>query len=382
MTFKLNAKPKIERSDLEFGSSDGSSDELIDFKNSVSSANAAAVHPSDFFELNDLNFVVIDPGTEERIARQNFSDVLQQGSGIIGASQDSLLGQLGFDAGMNGSDEEIRDFTSGFGLSATHDLIGLAARAGGQSTMGDRHEADWKSEGEPTRSHAGGNTTITRYKETNANDKEGNHTRTTVVVETSEKDSSGQTHKVVTTTTEEYDESASDSDGNRAYTSKQKKNVIFTHGEFEGSTTQEVYEEAGTIDKDGNRTPIHQSLEQGSMGGPKRGAENPKPLVPVGKINPNPEDDGAYGGANYEINHPALNRNKYDVLEHFDPTIDFGDENYASGPYTGPGIVALSDSLGGTSTGTWDPQGGPYSGPSLASFVNSMGGVSTGTDWL
>ncbi|MFL0790285.1 MAG: hypothetical protein AB8E87_08665 [Prochlorococcus sp.] len=112
--------------------------------------------------------------------------------------------------------------------------------------------------------------------------------------------------------------------------------MTIVEGLFEGEETQEVYEEAGTIDKDVNRTPLHQSGSGGLTGGRQYGVESPKPIVPIGKINPNPEDDGAYGGGSYGLNHAALNRHKHAVLKNFDPSIDFGDENYSSGQYTGP----------------------------------------------
>ncbi|MFL0790286.1 MAG: hypothetical protein AB8E87_08670 [Prochlorococcus sp.] len=140
-----------------------------------------------FIELNDFNFVKIDPGTEERIKHQNILDILQRGSGIIGASEDSLLGKLGFDAGINGSSAKIRNLTSGFGFSGASDLLGLAARIGGKATSGVKGlggEARWVPNGEKQESVVGG-TNISRTREQNVSDKEGNHTRTTVVVTTS-----------------------------------------------------------------------------------------------------------------------------------------------------------------------------------------------------
>jgi hypothetical protein len=69
-------------------------------------------------------------------------------------------------------------------------------------------------------------------------------------------------------------------------------------------------------------------------------------------------------------------------LSGFDPTIDPLDESYGHhGTYTGPSLGAVTDSNGGTSTGSWNnPYGfGGYSGPSLDSIGFSHGGSSTGT---
>ena len=91
---------------------------------------------------------------------------------------------------------------------------------------------------------------------------------------------------------------------------------------------------------------------------------------------------GDYGGGDYEINHPALDRDKYAWLQYWDPTIDHGEEQNGSGPYTGPTLAGLGATNGGKGTGTWDVTGGPYSGPDLYGLIESMGGTSTGTDWL
>jgi len=370
MTFKITAKYQPEISKISLDSSEKSSDELTGLVKNVGNVNVAAVQPSDFFELDDFNILKIDPGTEERIKRQNISDLLQQGSGIIGSAEDSLLGKLGFDADINGSNAKIRDFTDGFGLSGTTDLLGLAAKVGGQARSGEGDEK-WVQDGDQQESSAGSHT-VTRTRETNKNDKEGNHTRTTyAVIENDE--NTGEVS--LTTTQEEYDEGEANSDGTRTYSVRQTRD---NHAE----KTTEVYEEAGTINKDGTRTPVFQKGSRSGPDGQQQVVENPKPIVPIGKINPNPEDDGAYGGGNYDIDHPALNRHKHNHLKHFDPSIDFGDEYYSTGPYTGPCMASFSGSDGGTSTGVWDPQGGVYLGPSLSSLSDSMGGVSTGTDWL
>ena len=329
-----------------------------------------------------VDFAGLDNNTLIKIENLRINDPIINASGIINAADQSTLEKLGFDIVTGGKNIQPRDFCDGFGLSESNSLAELARWVGGGARHNGSKGEDWQQDGEPQTSSVG-DTTVTRTRETNGN-AEGTHTRTTVVTKTTLTFRAGPTDKsnehveVTTTIVEETEESQPDSTGKKTYVVKQSKSETSSNG---ASDYKMTYVESGVVDSKGNRTKLMSSNKGEttlSYGDDGEGG----PLFPLGQINPNPEDDGAYGGGDYEINHPALDRDKYAWLQYWDPAIDHGEEQNGSGPYTGPTLAGLGATNGGKGTGTWDVTGGPYSGPDLYGLIESMGGTSTGTDWL
>ena len=358
-------------------------------------------------EASKFNLVALDSNIQSKIENGNIEDLANKASAILDTTDQSILEKLGFDLIAGGANYQIRDFFEDFGPNEGNSLAEMAGRLEGGTRHNGSTKEDWQQDGQPQTTSVG-NVTQTRTKETNKN-AVGSHTRTTVVTKTtvhteqqgeakqypwgSSADNEIRENEVTTTVVEEYQESAPDSAGKKSYTVKQssaqtqstQKDVVHT----------DTYEEAGIVDANGNRTTLvsHRSSNHkvGGRVSPQRthgytttstDPEGDKPLFPIGKINPNPEEDGAYGDSGYEIDHPALDLHKNGFLQNWDPSVDYGEEQYASGPYTGPALNGLFGSNVGTSTGTWEVQGGPYNGPTLNGIIDSMGGTSTGVDWL
>ncbi len=327
-----------------------------------------------------IDFAGLDKNTLIEIENLRINDPIINASGIINAADQSTLEKLGFDIVTGGKNIQPRDFYDGFGPSESNSLSELARWVGGGARHNGSKGEAWQPDGEPQTSSVG-DTTVTRTRETNGN-AEGTHTRTTVVTKTTVNTAAGGSYEdveVTTTIVEESEESKPDSTGKKSYVVTQTKSETSTNGLSESET----YIESGVVDSKGNRTKLV-SQNKGTNGHTSSYGDEGEggPLFPLGEINPNPEDDGAYGDAGYEINHPALGRDKYGWLQYWDPAIDHGEEQYGSGPYTGPTLAGLGATNGGKGTGTWDVTGGPYSGPDLYGLIESMGGTSTGTDWL
>jgi hypothetical protein len=179
-----------------------------------------------------------------------------------------------------------------------------------------------------------------------------------------------------TTTTEEV--VVSDwSDGEYTVDASVSKESKSPTGETYKSTSKYQAHFAG-----GEKTTTRMTIEE------KRDANGNLIARAIGEnINPNPEDDGAHGDFDISGKPDPLGvldklGQPIERLAGFNPTIDPLDESYGHhGTYTGPSLGAVTDSYGGTSTGSWNnPYGvGGYSGPSIDAFVFSHGGTSTGT---
>ena len=335
-------------------------------------------------QTSKFDLVALDSDIQSKIQHSNVEELLNNASAILNAAEQSTLEKLGFDVVVGGGNVEIRDFFEGFGPSENNKLADMASWVAGNARKNStdmqpepgnaKPGTKWKDLSSSKQTNHETGETVTRTKQVDSSDPD--HVKTTQKKETTFND-----QPATITKTHEEDQKE---DGSYAYI--QTKEEEFKDDDGNTKKNLEIYKETGKIDEDGNVKigTTSRSLYIDGKLYERNPSDKNRPLfkVKIGTSNPNPLDDGTYDSDQYEINHPELDRHRNGFLKDWDPSVDYGEDQYGSGPYTGPTFAGLQAINGGTGTGMWEVQGGPYNGPTLNGIFNSMGGTSTGSDWL
>ena len=335
-------------------------------------------------QTSKFDLVALDSDIQSKIQHSNVEELLNNASAILNAAEQSTLEKLGFDVVVGGGNVEIRDFFEGFGPSENNKLADMASWVAGNARKNStdmqpepgnaKPGTKWKDLSSSKQTNHETGETVTRTKQVDSSDPD--HVKTTQKKETTFND-----QPATITKTHEEDQKE---DGSYAYI--QTKEEEFKDDDGNTKKNLEIYKETGKIDEDGNVKigTTSRSLYIDGKLYERNPSDKNRPLfkVKIGTSNPNPLDDGTYDSDQYEINHPELDRHRNGFLKDWDPSVDYGEDQYGSGPYTGPTFAGLQAINGGTGTGMWEVQGGPYNGSTLNGIFNSMGGTSTGSDWL